>query len=103
MKEELIKEFIAVNSKNPRSIYFVGDGRDNVKIGMTNDINKRFKQLQTCNPDRLSLIGFIEDGCPALEKLLHDKFSHLHVRGEWYHDCDGEITDFLIRIGYRYE
>lgn len=64
---------------------------DKVKIGRTQDVQRRLKALQTANPDTLTLLGYIEGD---LERYLHNKFQKHHFRGEWYY-LDQEIMDFI--------
>lgn len=58
------------------------------KIGITNNINKRFSTLQTGNPVKLVLYrGYIIENRHKLEKLerlIHTKFKEKRIRGEWY-------------------
>ena len=64
---------------------------DKVKIGRTQDVQRRLEALQTANPDTLTLLGYIEGD---LERYLHNKFQKHHFRGEWYY-LDQEIMDFI--------
>lgn len=52
------------------------------KIGYSKNPLKREKTLQAEEPD-ISLLK-IWEGDGALEKSLHQKYSHLRVRGEWF-------------------
>ncbi len=54
-----------------------------VKIGTTTRIVSRLSQIQTAHPEDLTLLG-ITLGSRSTEKEWHDRWSHLHVRGEWY-------------------
>ena len=76
-------------------IYFITDGNC-IKIGYTkNDVRKRLKQLQTSNPNRLFLLGYVE-GDKNDEKMLHKKFSSSIVRinGEWFSPTQ-DLLDFI--------
>ena len=77
------------------------------KIGCTrfNDVDRRLKQLQTGNPNELSLVLSYETGSPfKLEKMLHNRFSSLRCHGEWFRLDEaavaefGSICDFYQRI-----
>lgn len=63
-------------------IYFVSD-EENVKIGYTNNIEKRINQLQTGNAKELKLLFFIK-GNKKVEEFLHGYFKEFHVKGEWF-------------------
>jgi hypothetical protein len=66
-------------------IYFIlsGNGRF-VKIGhCTGDPKARLSQLQTGNPEKLTLVS-VKDGGRGEEGVWHSRFEHLRVRGEWF-------------------
>ena len=67
-------------------VYFIQrENGGDIKIGYTNDIERRLKTLQTGNADRLVVLGLIR-GDQALEASLHRKFAIHRVRkdGEWF-------------------
>ena len=59
-----------------------------VKIGYTNDPNKRLECIQTCCPYEVSIVGLFpyltELAARDMEKSLHKRFEKFRVRGEWY-------------------
>jgi len=68
-------------------VYFIIENpfADRVKIGMTHNIPKRLKQLQTCSPAKLEVYEEIITSDPrAVEKELHTTFAHKRIRGEWF-------------------
>lgn len=64
-------------------VYFIEKvGVGHVKIGITSrDIAKRIAGLQQSM--ELKLLGTIPGDC-VMEKALHDRFSELNIRGEWF-------------------
>ncbi len=73
------------------SVYFIAenesDNYDNlrIKIGISEEVNRRLKQLQTGSPYELKLMGWIEpENDRALEKELHTKYSKERTHGEWF-------------------
>ena len=74
---------------NNNCVYFIKNiETNNIKIGRTNDINKRLCTLQTGNDcelkiDRIIKCDTYEESC-KLEKSLHIEFSACHIRGEWF-------------------
>lgn len=55
------------------------------KIGSTKDINKRIKQLQTGNADKIYLIDKYEsDNAFKIERALHNFFSYKNKMNEWF-------------------
>lgn len=76
-------------------VYFITDS-NHIKIGYTkNDVRKRLKQLQTSNPNKLFLLGYIE-GDKNVEKTLHKKFSSSIIRqnGEWFSPTQ-DLLDYI--------
>lgn len=83
-------------------IYFICDG-DFVKIGISDNPEKRLSHLQTSNPKKLTLL-YTMDGNETLEKLLHSIFSQYRVRGEWF-EYTGSLYEFIylsIEEGYTF-
>lgn len=66
-------------------IYFVQpQGVDVVKIGFTSrPIERRLKTFQVFCWTALVLLH-VTPGTEADEDRLHDRFQHLHIRGEWF-------------------
>lgn len=61
-------------------VYLVRSFGNYYKIGKTNNIEKRLKQLGTSNPE-ITLIGLTD---LYSEELLHKKFKDYRVKGEWF-------------------
>lgn len=80
------------NHMRDGNVYFVRDEYGNVKIGVSQDIEKRIKALQTSNASRLELILnlHVNDITHAykIENELHKIFEHCRVRNEWYNEQD---------------
>ncbi len=56
-----------------------------VKIGVTDDIEKRLKTLQTANIEVLNLFHFEErEDAYKIEKKLHKIFHEFRENGEWF-------------------
>lgn len=69
-------------------IYFIqNETTKAVKIGKSNDPQKRIAGFQTAIADRLKLIGTLPGDRP-LERKLHIRFSGFHIRGEWFRGDD---------------
>lgn len=74
------------------AIYLIGDGSKMVKLGWATDPERRLKQLQTGHPSTLKLLAFYP-ARRATEASLHQLFSDLRVRGEWFDDRAGMIRE----------
>lgn len=86
------------------AVYFIADRNNGlVKIGVSGDMNRRLKQLQTGNPFELEFMGWIEEDKDQfrIEKDLHQKYSRKHVFGEWYKiSQDDVIHELTIHHGF---
>lgn len=73
-------------------VYFIQCDKA-VKIGVSFNPKQRFGLLQVGSPHEMVLLGAI-DGDKETEKELHEKFDHLHLRGEWF-DAHHELLDYV--------
>lgn len=84
-------------------VYFIfrdGEGAFATKIGVSEKIDKRRRDLQTASPDELKLVGFINTQTPyVLEKQLHAHFARFHLRGEWFNLQPADVLPILQRAG----
>jgi hypothetical protein len=85
-------------------VYFIqAKNSKKVKIGRAVDPEKRLKELQTGNPEELSILGLID--CESIyeadcrEEQLHKEFQHLRLQGEWF-DFGPEIIDWAVHSGW---
>jgi hypothetical protein len=68
------------------TIYFIEmEGSKAIKIGFTaaDDVSKRLAQLQTGQPNKLSVLGSIAGNQDA-ERSLHAIFAAYRMNGEWF-------------------
>lgn len=71
-------------ARSVRRVYFIRQGSDGpIKIGFTTDSHARIASMQTSNPIALTLLLEVP-GDEELEQRLHEEFSHLRIRGEWF-------------------
>jgi DNA-binding XRE family transcriptional regulator len=77
-------------------IYFVQSESGLIKIGHSSSVKTRLVSLQVDNPERLTLLAEIK-GSRKTEQEIHNKFSHLKVRGEWF-KSDKQIFDFIAEM-----
>ncbi len=75
------------NSASYSFVYFIQQGADGpVKIGIAANPEKRLRQLQSGNPDRLYVRAIVRTAEPdRLEKDLHGRFGQHRMGGEWFH------------------
>lgn len=77
-----------------RHLYLISDVDENyLKVGRSNDANKRLKGVQTNSVHELKLISIINDK-GYLEREIHFKFKSLNKIGEWFEYDDSIINHF---------
>lgn len=79
-------------------VYFVLCSQVNaVKIGYTTNLKARLSALQTGNPQRLKVLGWM-DGGKAQESAAHQAFSDYHTGlGEWFF-FENELVDYVLAV-----
>lgn len=81
----------------PRYVYFARCG-DLVKIGQSVEPYARVRELRTSSPGRVVLLAFVASRIDFNEYVLHRRFQHLRVHGEWFnvdHDLAGIIAPLV--------
>jgi hypothetical protein len=69
-----------------------------VKLGLSNEPEKRLKQLQTGHPEFLKIYHQEEasdKNVKVLEKLLHRDINYRRQRGEWFNLSVAEAIDHV--------
>lgn len=83
------------------SVYFIECGGF-IKIGVTTDLEKRLKSIETSNPHDPTILLSLP-GTTQSEKAFHRQFKKQHKVREWFH-WEGELADFIFeRTGKRPE
>lgn len=78
-------------------VYFIQAGKEaKFKIGITNNIDGRLKQLQTGCPYPLNILAIIPGGRKE-EKELHRKFKKYSEIGEWF-SLNGDLKKFVDEL-----
>jgi hypothetical protein len=73
-------------------VYFIAaHGSGKIKIGCSDDPERRLATLQSGCPVRLTIVGTIGGGFEK-EKELHDRFAHLRSGGEWFGAANELVT-----------
>ena len=77
-------------------VYLIHDtDNDTYKIGVTKDLNKRIKSLQTGNSSELKLIESFRTDYPfRLETMLHRNFEQYRELNEWFRIPKDIVYDF---------
>lgn len=88
---------LAESEEDGQLVYFLRMGEDGpVKIGISSDVKKRVKTLQTAIPYELKLLGAIPGGARA-EAFLHQLFDSYRLKGEWF-TADPVLLSFLTDL-----
>jgi len=83
----LIKKYVYLIKDNDNGFY---------KIGIARDPQKRLKELQTGNPNQLTIIEtFLSEYSNKVEKNLHRKYSYTKKEGEWFDLSIKEEVSFI--------
>lgn len=79
----------------PGWVYLIAaKGTKTAKIGFSRKYpSARRRTLQTANPHELQLLMMVR-GTRRDEQAYHERFAHIHVRGEWFQDTS-ELRDFF--------
>ena len=78
----------------PSWLYLMQIGDEGpVKIGVTHDVEARRKTLSTASPYPIN-VRFIGVGLAHRERMLHARFDHLRMNGEWFRSSP-EIFDYF--------
>lgn len=82
----------------PRSkekyIYIISNARNELKIGITNDIERRKREIQTSNSEGIAIEHYELREFPSqIETKLHRRFQKNRMSGEWF----GGLTVHDIR------
>jgi hypothetical protein len=77
-------------------VYFIlAEETNRVKIGFSNEPERRLSDLQTGSPCSLRMLAVFR-GNSRTEKALHAKFAKQRINGEWFH-FHATIREFLTQ------
>lgn len=85
-----------------RQVYLISDESGRVKIGASDDPAARLAQLQTANPEKLTLLAMCHGG-EEFERVLHERFDYCRLSGEWFDSSVMEIDDLSIELDVKSE
>ncbi len=75
--------------------YFIQDGDYGpIKIGISGDVDKRLRCIQSCNPRQVRLLCAINGD---MEMKLHAKFAAFRISGEWFKPVP-VLVDFISQL-----
>lgn len=76
-------------------VYLLRTSEDTYKIGVTADIDKRIKSLQTGSSEPIVLVDKFLSSYPfKIESVLHRRFADSRISGEWFCLADEDVKSF---------
>lgn len=77
-------------------LYLIKADNGLTKIGISNNTEQRFNQLQAASPCKLELLFTIEKSrVHSVEKFLHSKYKQFWSHGEWFNLSDYVIEEII--------
>lgn len=87
-------------------LYLITTSNDETKIGISGDVEKRFKTLQAANPQQLLLYVTLEysteEHARNVETSLHHYFDDRRIHFEWFDIPASEVIamiDLVVSVG----
>jgi len=79
-------------------VYLIQSDTGHCKIGSSQSVPSRMRQLQCANPGPLVLLHhFVSPNAQRCERELHREFAHSRVRNEWLSLTEAEIASVISR------
>jgi DNA segregation ATPase FtsK/SpoIIIE-like protein len=82
-------------------IYLLKCGEDHYKIGIASSVERRVKELQTSNPNKIEVVSVkLIDKAEQLEQVVHRVLADYRLDGgkEWFKLTHEQVIGVLIRI-----
>lgn len=78
-----------------RFVYLLKNSENIYKIGVSKDVDKRIKQLQTGYSDDIVLVDkFLSEYPFKIETYLHHRYQVENVKGEWFYLTNEDVNNF---------
>ena len=85
-----------MQTQNQPDVYFIqGTITMRIKIGISHDVNRRLKDLESS--ERLVLLGVIRQGGREVEKAAHKRFEKYRFHKEWFNPAP-ELLEYVRQI-----
>lgn len=84
---------LVASTRTDQTLTYFAKCGEFVKIGRTHNVKQRLRKFQEGNPNEVILLAT----CDLDENDLHQQFSHLHHRGEWF-KLNDELLEFINKL-----
>ena len=82
-----------------RYVYLIKNSLGQVKIGVSENPERRKKSLQTGSPHKLTIVATRKSShATQLEEALHNRWEEYHMRGEWFDIPKDELNALVQRF-----
>lgn len=81
----------------PGFVYCIGEAGRQVKVGYSNNPKRRLDNIRVASPIEVQMIALVP-GSIDDERDMHDKISHLRIRGEWFDDSGFAVSNLFPKI-----
>lgn len=83
-----------------KTVLYIGydDTSWGFKIGITNNLIKRERELRNTNPSFVMLLDFSVEDAKKLESELHTKYASKRVSGEWFELSAEDVVNIARSI-----
>ena len=83
-------------SRSQSDTLYMMKSADHIKIGITNDVDKRISSIRTSTPFEVELIGswkFCENSVYRIEQFIHKQYASENIKLEWFKLTDAQVEE----------